>query len=80
MTTEFTRENRIKKMDLKIKLLAVELSALLIILGIFTFIVQSTEYSDIEKGGISVILTVVLFIVLCAAWINHKEINDIFKD
>ena len=80
MTNEFTRENRIKKLDLKIKHLAVHLTAMLVILTIFTFIVGNSTYESLHKLIISCVLAAAMLYLMFSLKRGNAEIDDIFKN
>jgi hypothetical protein len=80
MTTEFTRENRIKKFDLKIKWLGIHLTALTISFGIYAFVLGNTEYQIWEKVVVSIVIAGTTIYLLRSLLWGYGEIENIFKD
>jgi hypothetical protein len=79
MNDEYTRENRIKRMNLKLKVLGLFLTCMSIMLALFVFTIGSIVYTDLQKVGISVIIGIVLIILFKQFKRVDSEVDDIFK-
>jgi len=80
MNDEYTRENRIRKYNLKLKVEAVALTSYSIIVALFVFMVGSSSYADLTKVALSILLLVAMLLLSKRFKKMDSEIDDIFKN
>lgn len=83
MCDEYTRNNRINKAKLKIQLIAVYLTSISIIIGLFTYVSQeAVVYTQFpyEKGIIQLVLLICFIGLIWEYRKDSSEIDEIFSD
>ncbi len=80
MNDEYTRENRIRKYNLKLKAEAVALTSYSIIVALFVFMVGSSSYADLTKVALSILLLFVMVVLSKRFKKMDSEIDDIFTN
>jgi len=79
MNDEYTRENQIKKFNMKLKVQAVSLTTYSIIVALFVFIVGSSSYADLTKVALSILLLFAMLVLSKRFKKADSEIDDIFR-
>ena len=80
MNDEWTRENRIKKLTLRIQLLTPYMMAMSIFIALAVFIFGSSIYGIIEKDFLILVLIGGMIILGYNFYKHNSEIEDIFKN
>ncbi len=80
MNDEYTRENRIRKYNLKLKAEAVALTSYSIIVAVFVCLVGSSSYADLTKVALSILLLFVMVVLSKRFKKMDSEIDDIFTN